>query len=66
MLLHIPEVADVDVDVGSVWYEHVLVALTADSAVEQTIRAVTVPGMVGKTGDGGDVARNSQTEEPVR
>jgi hypothetical protein len=35
MLLYIPEVADVDAGVGSVWYEHVLAALTADSAVEQ-------------------------------
>jgi hypothetical protein len=66
MLLHLPEVADVDADVGSVWYGHVLVALTADSAAEQTYQAVTVPGMVDNTGDGGDVARSSQTEEPVR
>jgi hypothetical protein len=66
MLLYIPEVADVDEDVGSVWYEHVLVALTADSAAEQTYQAVTVPGMVDKTDDGGGVARSFQTEGPVR
>jgi hypothetical protein len=65
VLLYIPEVADVDADVDSVRYEHVLAVLTADSAEGQMYRVATVPGTVDKT-DGDDVARSSQIEEPAR
>jgi hypothetical protein len=66
MLFCIPELADVGVDVYSVWCEHPA-ELVEGSAVGGKYQAVVVLRMLGMTGDDGDAAAySSQIEEPAR
>lgn len=72
VLFCIPEVANADVDVHSVWCG-LPVALVEGCAVEDKYQVVAVLGTLGRTDDGGGgdddaaaAAYSSQTDEPAR